>query len=430
MIEIEKSLLGCILSWDNKFDEVFAELDPGDFTDGRHRTIYSAMGAIRAESEAGQVDLPLLTNYLRDNDLEMPAGDPPYVYSLIDSPTVPAMLPDYVAKLKEASALQQVKTLMKRVDADRPAMDILASLEGEIKEIRASTMRTDGFVSSSETMKEVNKELFEVRESSRRYAGLDTGFNDINSKINGLCGSELTVIAARPSIGKTTLCLQIARNVAIAEKTGIGFFALEMSRKQLMQRLTCMEIGVSVADFRAGKLEAWELEMYEDALPYMSDLPLFIDDTSGMTIPLAKARMQNLMKKENIGLWIFDYLQLMEGEGSSENEQVNSISKGLKAMAKDCDEPVIVMSQLNRSVETRFDKRPQLADLRGSGGIEQDADNVMMIYRPGFYPEIQKKWTGDEKIEEKSEILCLKTRFGPTGEFPIKWDTDRAMFRP
>ena len=197
MIEIEKSLLGCILSWDNKFDEVFAELDPGDFTDGRHRTIYSAMGAIRAESE-----------------------DPPYVYSLIGSPTVPAMLPDYVAKLKEASALQQVKTLMKRVDTDRPAMDILASLEGEIKEIRASTMKTDGFVSSSETMKEVNKELFEVRESDRRYAGLDTGFDDINSKINGLCGSELTVIAARPSIGKTTLCLQIARNVAIAEKVG------------------------------------------------------------------------------------------------------------------------------------------------------------------------------------------------------------------
>ena len=172
MIEIEKSLLGCILSWDNKFDEVFAELDPGDFTDGRHRTIYSAMGAIRAESEAGQVDLPLLTNYLRDNDLEMPAGDPPYVYSLIGSPTVPAMLPDYVAKLKEASALQQVKTLMKRVDTDRPAMDILASLEGEIKEIRASTMKTDGFVSSSETMKEVNKELFEVRKRQEiRRAG-------------------------------------------------------------------------------------------------------------------------------------------------------------------------------------------------------------------------------------------------------------------
>ena len=429
MLEIERSLLGCILSWDNKFDEVFADIEAGDFGDGRNRTIFSAMCKLREESEPGQVDLAMLSEYLRDKDLEMQAGDPMYVYALVSESTVPAMLPDYVRKIKEASTLRQIQTLMKGVDADRPALDVLSHLEDEIKEIRSSTMQTDGFVSAGSTMQEVNQELVDVRESTRRFAGLDTGFNEINAKINGLCGSELTVIAARPSIGKTTLCLQIARNVAISEKVGVGFFALEMSRKQLMQRLTCMEIGVSVSAFRAGILEDWELEMYEDALPYMSDLPIFIDDTSGMTIPLAKARMQNLMKKEKIGLWVFDYLQLMEGVGGSENEQVNSISKGLKAMAKDCDEPVVVMSQLNRSVEARFDKRPQLADLRGSGGIEQDADNVMMIYRPGFYPEIQKKWIGDENIEEKSEILCLKTRFGPTGEFPIKWDTKRAMFK-
>jgi len=283
----------------------------------------------------------------------------------------------------------------------------------------------------NEIVPDVRRAFEAAKESDREWAGLDCGFKKINDKLNGLCQAELTILAARPSIGKTRLAMQMAKNVAINEGEAVGIFSLEMSKRQLGQYMVCAEAGVDLNRFRAGKVDMVEQQKLVEAEAKVSRLPIHIDDTTALTIPKLIAGTERLMDKANVKLIVIDYLQLMAGPGDGGNEKFDLISQGLKNFSKEFNIPVLCLSQLNRAVEARPDKRPHIGDLRDSGAIEQNAVNVLLIYRPGHYEELMEKCKNDHDaaaLERQADILAEKTRFGPTGTIRLAWNSANASF--
>ena len=427
IVSLEKGLLGAAFAQPGRLDEWQAQVTERDFYDSRHAAIWSAMREMKRP-----FDQPLFVDYIIAEGKTEETGGILYLAEIASNYAPPAAVPQYIDRILEESdrrSLRDMGTdLVKKCDdATASATDLNEHLTSSLQEL-ARQRQPDGFTSIASITDDFRKELSTAQSLTRPYAGLDTGFDALNATLNGLCGSELTVLGARPSIGKTTLALQIAKTCVDYEKQPCAFFSLEMSAQQLLQRLVCIQAGISVTRLRRGMLTVDELALVDGALATVEEWPLYIDDSSGLTIPQMRARMMKMERAHGIKLWIVDYLQLMTGAGVNENEQVNSISKGLKGFTKLFDQPLIVLSQLNRTVESRNDKKPQLADCRGSGGIEQDADSVMLLYRPGFYSHLKKNWKGQNDIETHAELIVEKCRFGPTNDVPLRWVPERAEF--
>mgnify|MGYP001482289098 FL=1 len=263
-------------------------------------------------------------------------------------------------------------------------------------------------------------------------SGVDTGFGDLNERTSGLQAGDLIILAARPSVGKTAFALSIARNAALSSvdtgrSNGVAIFSLEMSKAQLAQRLLSAETRVDLHKLRTGRLREDDWLRITHSVGRLAQAPIYIDDTPGISVLEARAKTRRLKREYGLGLVVVDYLQLMSSHTrvQSREQEISMISRGLKALAKELDVPVLALSQLSRAVESRTDKRPQLSDLRESGSIEQDADVVMFIYRPDIYG---LKSPDGASLEGIAEIIIGKQRNGPVGSVHLQWNAESATY--
>ncbi len=307
--------------------------------------------------------------------------------------------------------------------AEDDAADILDRAQGRIYEISEDT-RQGGFSSVHSIVPDTFKGIEDAFQNNDEVTGLRTGFTDLDKKTGGLQDSDLIILAARPSMGKTSFALNLAYNVAMIEQVPVGVFSLEMSREQLVMRMLGASGEFNLHNLRRGRLKAEDWPKLTSTCEQLSNAPIHIDDTSGINVLEMKAKARRLKQQHGLGLIVIDYLQLMTGSGRNENRQqeISVISRNLKGMAKDLDVPVLALSQLSRGVESRSDHKPMLSDLRESGAIEQDADVVMFIFREEVYkPE-------DESLRNLATLIIGKQRNGPIGQLDLYFHKEFTKF--
>jgi len=414
-IEAEESLLSGILIDNNTLLDIIDIIAPEDFYRSAHQKIFS--GIVELFSKNEPVDLVTLTNALKERGNLEEIGGATYLATLVD--TVPlAVNAKHYAKIVYDKAslrrlIERANEIAKKCFEDRGNVDeIIDFAESSIFEI-SKNKHKQAFYPISEII-DGNIETLEERQGNKALVtGIPTGFTRLDNLISGLQKSELIILAARPSMGKTAMALNIARNAAVDANVPVAIFSLEMSKEQLSMRLLCSEARIDSSRLRGGFFSMEDWRKLTDAAGVLSDTSIFIDDTpdiSGMEI---RAKARRLKMEKDIGLVIIDYLQLMKGRMSAERRdlEISEISRSLKALAKELDVPVMALSQLNRMLEQRNDKQPRLSDLRESGALEQDADVVAFIYRDEIY-------NSDENNPKKgtADILIRKNRNGPTGE--------------
>jgi len=414
-IEAEESLLSGILIDNNTLLDIVDIIAPEDFYRSAHQKIFS--GIVELFSKSEPVDLVTLTNALKERGNLEEIGGATYLATLVD--TVPlAVNAKHYAKIVQDKAIlrrliEKANDITKECFEDRGKVDeIIDFAESSIFEI-SKNKHKQSFYRISEII-DGNIETLEERQGNKALiTGVPTGFTRLDNLISGLQKSELIILAARPSMGKTALALNIARNAAVDANVPIAIFSLEMSKEQLSMRLLCSEARIDSSRLRGGFFSMEDWRKLTDAAGVLSDTSIFIDDTPDISAMEIRAKARRLKMEKDLGLVIIDYLQLMKGRMSAERRdlEISEISRSLKALAKELDIPVMALSQLNRMLEQRNDKQPRLSDLRESGALEQDADVVAFIYRDEVY-------NSDENNPKKgtADILIRKNRNGPTGE--------------
>lgn len=408
MIESEQSVIGSILKDNNRFDDI-GFLDASDFVDQDNREIFSQMQKLRAENKP--CDWVTLSTILHNK------AD--YIAKLHDYSS-----PNFVTHaelIKENSldddlmrSVYKIMDLLSEKDPSRisKAQEIVNNIGAEISK--------DELIPVRSLVGDVLEELDE-RSRQQGFTGIDTGFTELNKKLCGLQDSDLIIIAARPSMGKTSLAMNIVEHAAISEKKTCAVFSLEMSRKQLITRNVCSLGEVDAQRARTGNFVDEDWPRITQAGASLAGSSIFIDDTPALSISQLKSRARRLNRDHDLDLIVVDYIQLMRGEGDNRTQEIGSISRGLKALAKELDIPVVALSQLNRTVESRVNKRPMMSDLRESGEIEQDADVIMFIYRD----EVYNPDTVDKGL---AEIIISKQRNGPIGMIYLAFQNQFTRF--
>lgn len=412
-IEAEQAVLGAMLIEREAISKVAEILKPEDCYREAHRLIYNAMVELFNKNDA--VDMVTVIEYLRKEDKLEAAGGIAYVTSLANSvPTAANVL--YHAKIVEEKALlRQLINAATNIagmgyEASEDVTDIVDQAEKLILSVSSRKMGGEFTPIKSIIFDAFNK-IEQLYASKGSITGLSTGFKDLDKLTAGLQASDLILIAARPSMGKTAFVLNIAQHVGIVQKKAVAFFSLEMSKEQLVQRMLCAESAIDSQRLRIGELEAKDWTKLVSGADRLSAAPIFIDDTAGITVMEMRSKARRLKIEHNLSLIIIDYLQLMQGSGKgkgSENRQqeISEISRSLKALAREIHVPVIALSQLSRSVESRQVKKPMLSDLRESGSLEQDADIVAFLYRDDYY-------NPDSENKNITEVIVAKHRNGP-----------------
>jgi replicative DNA helicase len=420
-LEAEKSVIASILLNNDLMSNVLEFLRPEDFYQGAHRTIFSVMLDL---SENGQpIDQLTLSSALAAKGVEKQVGGLSYISELLQSVPTTANLNEYSRMVKEKAILRQAITIAQEIATNAyqgvgDVNDFLDHTEQAIFSIGENRIRSS-YHSMAEMAKETMKIIEELYEKKQMITGVPSGFKDLDAITSGFQPSNLVVVAARPGMGKTALCLNIAQNVATQAGIPVAFFSLEMGRHELAMRMICSEAHVEASKLRRGFVSQHDLNHIVKAVSKLSQAPIYIDDSGGLTSLELRAKARRLQKDKKIGMLIIDYLQLMSGSGrgNSDNrvQEISEISRGLKSLAKELNIPILALSQLNRGLEGRTDKRPQLSDLRESGAIEQDADIVLFIHREEMY---LKNETPDEK-KGTAELIIGKHRNGPTDTVPM-----------
>jgi replicative DNA helicase len=411
-LEAERSILAAILLDDAVCHQATELLKPDDFFRDSHRRIFERM--LELSSVGRPIDATTLADVLaRNAELEL-VGGVTFLASLMDAYAIPANLESYAKIVKDASMLRRVITVCQEgiqfcFDRSDDAEAVIDTLEKNIFEIGEDRIRA-GFVPVADVARSQLQQVEDAAGRPEMLTGLRSGFQDLDSITNGLQRSDLIIVAARPSMGKTALCLNIAQNVALLEGKTVGVFSLEMSKESLVMRMLCSEARVDSQRLRGGFLNRDEWKSLSGALQALAGAKIFIDDTPGVTVMEMRAKARRLKAQHNLDLLIVDYLQLVRGRGRVENRQaeVSQISRDLKSLAKELNIPLIALSQLSRAAESRSDHRPMLSDLRESGSIEQDADVVAFIYRDEMYGQ-------NEENDGMAELIVAKQRNGPTG---------------
>jgi replicative DNA helicase len=414
-LEAERSILGAILLNNHALNAAVEKLRSDDFFLDQHRRIYERMIQLGEKQQA--IDLVTLTEDLhRRGELEA-AGGAPYISQLADGMPRVTNVEHYARIVKEkavlrnlihsASAIQE-QALQAGDDADV----ILDRAESAIFQIAEDRVRA-GLVGVKDLVRENFERLERIFSEGRRITGLATGYHGLDNETAGLQPSELVILAARPSMGKTALALNIAENVALRQSEPVAIFSLEMSKESLLLRLLASEARVDAHKFRTGHMGKDDWDKITQSLARLGEAPLWIDDSASSTVLEMGAKARRLKRDRGLSLMIVDYLQLVvpttSGRGTNRQEEVSSISRALKGLAKELKVPIMVLSQLTRAPE-REERKPQLADLRESGAIEQDADVVLFINRPNFY-----KTDMPEEDRNKAELIIAKQRNGPVG---------------
>lgn len=411
-IDAEQAVLGALFIDHEALAKVARVLRPDDFYLDAHRMIYEAILAL---DEAGQpVDLLTVTNYLREKKLLDRVGGATYVASLANLVPTAANVEHYARMVEEKAILRSLIEVAERIaglgyEGTYHVDRLMDEAEKMILELTAR--KSAGVLASiREILEEIFRYIEERYKNRGKISGVATGFYDLDRLLCGLQPGDLIIIAGRPAMGKTSLGLTIAHQVALQHQIPVAIFSLEMSRVQLVQRMLCAEAMVDQQKVRSGYLTEEDWVRLTKAATRLAKAPLYIDDTPVLSPRELRAKARRLQQEVGLGLIVIDYLQLMQANRRAENRQqeIAEISRSLKSIAKDLNVPVLALAQLSRQVEQRADKKPIMADLRESGALEQDADVVMFIYRDEYYrPETEKRGI--------AEIIVAKQRNGPTG---------------
>jgi replicative DNA helicase len=415
-LEAEVSVLGGILLENEALNRVLEVIREGDFYRESHRTIFSALLELYERNEPA--DLITLSEVLKKREDFEAVGGIEYLNSLVNSVPTAANIIYYAKIIKEKSMLRKLinraTEIISQGYADSGDVDeFLDRAERSIFEISEDRVRPS-FYPIKDIIKSSFKTIEKLYEKRQLITGVATGFTKLDELTSGLQPSDLIIVAGRPSMGKTTFALNIAQHAAIQGGIPSAIFSLEMAKEQLALRMLCSEAKVDAHRLRGGFLSEADWPKLTRAAGNLSEAPIFIDDTPGLTALEMRAKSRRLKAERKLGLVIVDYLQLMRGRADSDTreQEISDISRSLKALAKELTVPVIALSQLNRRVEERGDKRPQLADLRESGAIEQDADVIIFLYREEIYNR-------SENNRGKAEIIIGKQRNGPTDKFEL-----------
>ncbi len=420
--EAEQAVLGAILIDKDAIISVSQLIDADHFYDDRHKEIYDAMNTLYEERKP--IDLLTLTDYLKKKKKYDKIGGSSYLSSLTNVVPTAANSEYYAGIIREKyvrRSLIQISSVITE-DAfteDREANEILSVSEQQIFKISQEHVK-QGFIHIKETLAESFDRLEELQKTGAGLRGVETGFTDLDNLLSGLQASNLIILAARPGQGKTAFVINIAQHVAIANKQPVGVFSLEMSKEELVDRMLVSQSDIDAWKLKTGRLGEEDFDKLSVAMGQLAEAPIFIDDTPGLSIPEMRTKARRLQSEHNLKLLVVDYLQLANPGKKFENRvnEVSYISQSLKNMARELKIPVIGVSQLSRAVEQRGGGKPQLADLRESGAIEQDADVVMFLY------------SGDEEFTSQRivNVLIAKHRNGPVGEKELLFRGDRIRF--
>ena len=417
-LDAERFVLGSIMMEDSWYIQAAGTLEPDDFSLEKHRRIFARMGELHERNE--RIDRVTVANeLLRYNELEACDGLS-YLVSLDDGLPQIVNLESYIRIVKDKSTLRRIifasQHLMNRCLAgEEEPEDILAGAEETLLKLGEARVKA-GLVNPRDVIAQYEGGLNAFLDPSKRVKGVSTGFYKFDEMTGGLHAGDLFVLAARPSMGKTALALNIAQHVATRGEQAVAVFSLEMSKESLLTRMLCAAARVDSQRFRAGYLNSEERKRLSGSLTQLVEAPLYIDDTAGLHLMDMHAKLRRLQGERGLALVIVDYLQLMTGRGRFENrnQEVSSLSRGMKLLAKELHVPLVVLSQLSRAPETRQgDHRPQLSDLRESGSIEQDADLVAFIFREEVYKRDR------EDLRGVAELLLAKQRNGPVGKIDL-----------
>ncbi|HYM13550.1 MAG TPA: replicative DNA helicase [Bryobacterales bacterium] len=417
-LDAERFVLGSILMDDSLFVQVAGEIEAEDFSLEKHRRIFQRMGELNARGE--RIDRVTIANeLLRYNELESCDGLS-YLVSLDDGLPKIFNLDSYIRIVKDKAVLRKIiftsQSLMNRCLLGEEAPEqILAGAEESLLKLGESRFKST-LATPEQVIQEYQGGLNAFLDPSKRIKGVSTGFAKLDEMTGGLHPGELIILAARPSMGKTAMALNIAQHVATRLNETVAVFSLEMSKESLLTRMLCSTARVDSQRFRAAYLNQEERRRLQAAASQLVEAPLYIDDTSGVHLMEMHAALRRLQQQRKLGLVVVDYLQLMSGRGRFENrnQEISTLSRGLKLLAKELTVPMLVLSQLSRAPETRQgDHRPQLSDLRESGSIEQDADLVAFIFREEVYKRDR------EDLRGLAELLVAKQRNGPIGKIEL-----------
>jgi replicative DNA helicase len=424
-LEAEQSVLGSMIIEREAISKAMEELRPEDFYRDVHRMIYQSMVSLFDRNEP--VDLITVSEDLRQKDQLDKVGGLSYLTTLASIVPTAANIYYYARIVAEKALLRQLIHAATEIAATsyEAAEDVANILDQAEKSILAISQRTSNQAFSP--IKSILLETFEkidfLYSTKGGIVGIPSGFRDLDAMTAGFQPSDLILLAARPSMGKTALCLNVAQHVAIREKKPVAFFSLEMSKDQLVQRMLCAESGIDAHRLRTGDLRDEDWKRLSRGMGILSEAPIYIDDTPGIPVMEMRAKCRRLKVEQGLGMIIIDYIQLIQGNGKTENRQqeISEISRSLKSLARELNVPLIALSQLSRAVESRTNKRPMLSDLRESGSLEQDADLVAFIYRDEYYnPD-----TEDKNI---TEVIIAKHRNGPVGAIKLFFHKEFTRF--
>jgi len=428
--EAEASLLGAILIDGDALVKIADAITVGDFYEARHQRIYEAVSQLY--EKRSPIDVLTLADQLKGNGFLEMVGGPSYLTELTNFVPTAAHVEQYAEIVAQKALRRRLIKASKEMtelsyDESKSIRELIEEAESNLFQVSQQQVKQGSIVSIEDIMAESFERLDDLHKDKAKTRGVSTGFRDMDDLLAGLQPSDLFILAARPSMGKTAFSLNLAHNVALGAKAPVLIFSLEMSKEQLVDRLLSMESGVDAWALRTGNLTDHDFERIGQAMGALSEAKIFIDDTPNITVSDMRTKARREAHQQPLGLIIVDYLQLMSGGskfGNSDNrvQEISEISRGLKGVARELNVPIIALSQLSRSVENRKPQIPQLSDLRESGSIEQDADVVAFIYREEYYnPETERKSITD--------ILIKKHRNGPTGGVELFFDKEKQRFR-
>lgn len=425
-LDAEKSLIGAVLIDEEVLADVSEHVSPDDFYEKRHGIIFGGM--MRLYEKHKPVDLLTLTDELKKKDELDVIGGSAYLSELTNYVPTAAHAEAYAELVATAAVRRRLIKASAEIsemgfDEDTSTQELLEKAEAELFSVSDQSLKQD-LVSLESILTESFDRLEELHRNKGAIRGVRTGYRDLDNMTAGLQRSDLIILAARPAMGKTTLVTNLAYNVATIAKQSVLFFSLEMSKEQLVDRMLADASGVDSWNIRTGNLSDDDFSKLSEAMGEMAEAPIYIDDTPGLSVLEMRTKARRQAHEAPLGLIIVDYLQLMQASGRSDGnrvQEVSEISRGLKLIARELNVPVIALSQLSRSVESRSPQIPQLADLRESGSIEQDADIVMFIYREAYYnPETER--------ENITDLIIAKHRNGPTGKVELYFHPERLRF--
>ena len=419
-LEAEKCVLGAILIDNHAFNQAAEVIDAADFFRDAHRRIFEKIISLTDRSQP--VDLVTLTDELTRSGEIDEVGGPAYISALTDGVPRSANVEYYSRIVKEKSTLRSLITsanevLTRAYDAEADADSQLDEAERSIFQIAEGRLR-QGFVPLGALVDSSYHTLEKLSEQRGLVTGVPSGFTELDELTSGFQAGDLVIIAARPSMGKTSFVMNVALNAAIEAGKSVGVFSLEMAKEQLFLRILTSEARVDAHRFRGGYLGEQDYDRIAGALSKLHDVKVFIDDTASLGVLEMRAKSRRLKLEHGLDLLVVDYLQLMQGRGRFEirQQEMSAISRSMKILAKELNVPILALSQLSRASEARTDHRPQLSDLRESGALEQDADVVIFIYREDMYGAPEER---DPNKEGTAKIIIGKQRNGPTGDVDL-----------